>query len=100
MMDAVAELRPIDAKHFVMHLRRPFAFVIEALGRSGHQVPVMMPARLARLDAAKPVPEVVGSGPFISKKRNGVRVTWPASSPIDATVPVPRSRTGLPAARS
>ena len=69
MMDAVAELRPIDAKHFVMHLRRPFAFVIEALGRSGHQVPVMMPARLARLDAAKPVPEVVGSGPFIFLKK-------------------------------
>lgn len=65
MMDAVAELRPIDATRFVMQLRRPFAFVIEALGRSGHQVPVMMPARLARLDAGKPVPEVVGSGPFL-----------------------------------
>jgi peptide/nickel transport system substrate-binding protein len=69
MMDAVAELRPIDAKHFVMQLRRPFAFVIEALGRSGHQVPVMMPARLARLDAAKPVPEVAGSGPFIFQRK-------------------------------
>lgn len=69
MMDAVADLRAIDAKRFVMNLRRPFAFVIEALGRSGHQIPVMMPARLARLDAIKPVPEVVGSGPFIFLKK-------------------------------
>ncbi|MBR0645006.1 ABC transporter substrate-binding protein [Plastoroseomonas hellenica] len=65
MMDAVSELRPIDAKRFEMRLSRPFAFVIEALGRSGHQVPVMMPARLAQMDAAVPVPEVIGSGPFL-----------------------------------
>lgn len=64
MMDAVAEMRAVDAKRFTLQLRRPFGFVIEAIGRSGHQVPVMMPARLARLDASKPVPEVVGSGPF------------------------------------
>lgn len=65
MMEAVSELKAIDAKHFVMHLNRPFAFVIEALGRSGLQVPVIMPARLARQDAGKPVPEAVGSGPFL-----------------------------------
>ena len=64
MMEAVGELRALDAKRFTIRLRRPFGFVIEALGRSGHQVPVMMPARLARLEASKPVPEVVGSGPF------------------------------------
>lgn len=65
MMDAVSELRPIDAKHFEMRLSRPFAFVIEALGRSGHQIPVMMPARLAQMDPSVPVPEVIGSGPFL-----------------------------------
>ncbi len=65
MMAAVDDLKATDAKHFVMHLKRPFAFVIQALGRAGHQVPVMMPARLARMDAFKPVPEVIGSGPFI-----------------------------------
>ena len=86
MMDAVAELRPIDAKHFVMHLRRPFAFVIEALGRSGHQVPVMMPARLARLDAAKPVPEVVGSGPFLFQRKE-----WRPGD-VASFVPNPRYR--------
>ncbi len=86
MMDAVGELRAIDAKQFVMQLRRPFAFVIEALGRSGHQVPVMMPARLARLDAAKPVPEVAGSGPFIF-----LRKEWRPGD-VASFVPNPRYR--------
>ena len=65
MMDAVADMKVTDATHFTMQLKRPFAFVIPALGRSGHQVPVMMPARLARMDSFKPVPEVIGSGPYI-----------------------------------
>ena len=86
MMDAVSELRVIDAKQFVMQLRRPFAFVIEALGRSGHQVPVMMPARLARLDAAKPVPEVAGSGPFIFQRKE-----WRPGD-VASFVPNPRDR--------
>jgi peptide/nickel transport system substrate-binding protein len=86
MMDAVAELRAIDAKQFVMTLRRPFAFVIEALGRSGHQIPVMMPARLARLDAIKPVPEVVGSGPFTF-----LRKEWRPGD-VASFVPNPRYR--------
>jgi peptide/nickel transport system substrate-binding protein len=86
MMDAVTELRPVDARQFVMQLRRPFAFVIEALGRSGHQVPVMMPARLARLDAVKPVPEVMGSGPFIFQKKE-----WRPGD-VASFVPNPRYR--------
>ena len=86
MMDAVASLRPIDARQFVMHLRRPFAFVIEALGRSGHQIPVIMPARLARLDTAKPVPEVVGSGPFLFLKKE-----WRPGD-VASFVPNPRYR--------
>lgn len=86
MMDAVADLHPIDAKRFVMQLRRPFAFVIEALGRPGHQIPVMMPARLARLDAGKPVPEVVGSGPFLFLKKE-----WRPGD-VASFVPNPRYR--------
>jgi peptide/nickel transport system substrate-binding protein len=85
-MDAVADLHPIDATRFVMQLRRPFAFVIEALGRPGHQIPVMMPARLARLDAGKPVPEVVGSGPFLFLKKE-----WRPGD-VASFVPNPRYR--------
>ncbi|MBP0494402.1 ABC transporter substrate-binding protein [Pararoseomonas indoligenes] len=65
MMDAVREVQVTGPKTFEFRMSRPFAFVIEALGRSGHQVPVIMPARLANMDAAVPVPEVMGSGPFL-----------------------------------
>lgn len=65
MMDAAESLTAIDDTTFVLKLKRPFAFVIEALGKPSYQVPVIMPARLARLDPNTVVPEVVGSGPFL-----------------------------------
>jgi peptide/nickel transport system substrate-binding protein len=69
MMDAAQELRAVDDKNFVLQLKEPFAYVIEALGKPGNTIPVMMPARLARLDASKAVPEVVGSGPFVFRQK-------------------------------
>jgi peptide/nickel transport system substrate-binding protein len=69
MMDAAQDLHAIDDKTFVLQLKVPFAYVIEALGKPGNTVPVMMPARLAKLDASKAVPEVVGSGPFIFRQK-------------------------------
>jgi peptide/nickel transport system substrate-binding protein len=68
LIDATKDFQVIDAKTFDLHLNRPFAFVIEALGKPGIIVPVMMPARLATMDANKPVPEVMGSGPFLFRK--------------------------------
>jgi peptide/nickel transport system substrate-binding protein len=68
LVAATRDFQVVDAKTFVLHLSRPFAFVIEALGKPGITIPVMMPARLAKLPADKPVPEVVGSGPFIFRK--------------------------------
>jgi peptide/nickel transport system substrate-binding protein len=69
MMEAADDLKPVDDRTFVLQLKIPFAFVIEALGKPGNTVPVMMPARLAKLDAMKAVPEVVGSGPFIFRQK-------------------------------
>ncbi|WP_063958239.1 ABC transporter substrate-binding protein [Bradyrhizobium manausense] len=93
LMDAAERFTVIDSKTFELKLRRPFAFVIEALGKPGHQIPVMMPARLARLDANTAVPEVVGSGPFIFLKdewRPGAKAVFarnpdyvPRSEPAD-----------------
>jgi peptide/nickel transport system substrate-binding protein len=68
LMQATQDIGITDAKTFVIHLNRPFAFVIDALGKPGHTIPVMMPARLAALDASTAVPEIVGSGPFIFRK--------------------------------
>jgi peptide/nickel transport system substrate-binding protein len=68
LMQAAEEFRIVDTKTFELRLNRPFAFVIEALGKPGNVIPVMMPARLANLDISKPVPEVVGSGPFLFRR--------------------------------
>lgn len=68
MMEATRDFQVVDDRTFDLHLSRPFAFVIDALGKPGLIIPVMMPARLARLDARKPVPEVVGSGPFLFRR--------------------------------
>ena len=76
----VAEgLRAVDARSFELKLREPYAYVIEALGKPGNVIPVMMPARLASLSASAAVPEVVGSGPFIFERetwRPGERATF------------------------
>ena len=68
LLQSTQDITVVDAKTFVLHLNRPFAFVIEALGKPGNTIPVMMPARLATLDPSKAVPEVVGSGPFLFNK--------------------------------
>lgn len=68
MMDATASLTSVDAKTFQLKLTRPFGFVLEALGKPGHQIPVIMPKRLADLTSDKPVPEIVGSGPYIFRQ--------------------------------
>jgi peptide/nickel transport system substrate-binding protein len=70
MMDAAQDLHAVDDKVFVLQLKEPFAYVIEALGKPGNTIPVMMPARLAKLDPMKPVPEIVGSGPFIFRQQD------------------------------
>ena len=68
LIQATRDFQIIDASTFELHLNRPFAFVIEALGKPGNIIPVMMPARLANLDVTKAVPEVVGSGPFLFRR--------------------------------
>jgi peptide/nickel transport system substrate-binding protein len=68
LIAATQAFQVIDKQTFELQLNRPFAFVIEALGKPGNVIPVMMPARLASLDISKPVPEVVGSGPFLFRR--------------------------------
>jgi peptide/nickel transport system substrate-binding protein len=69
LLQATDDLHAVDAKTFVLHLNRPFAFVIEALGKPGHTIPVMMPARLAKSDPNIPLREIVGSGPFVFRQK-------------------------------
>lgn len=64
LMAATKELKVVDAETFELELSKPFGLVIDAIGKPSSNVPVMMPARLAATDPTKPIPEVIGSGPF------------------------------------
>lgn len=53
-----------DDRTVVIRLRQPFSHLPFALGKPLPNILPVMPARLAAMDAAQPVPEIVGSGPF------------------------------------
>ncbi len=95
MLAATASLEVVDSKRFRLTLARPFGFVIQALGKSSSNIPVMMPARLAATDPTKPIPEVIGSGPYrfaAAEFRPGDRAVFlhnpryrPRAEPADGT---------------
>lgn len=69
LMQATREIQVIDARTFEFRLSRPFAFVVDALGKPGHTIPVIMPARIAaNADVGTAVPEIMGSGPFLFRR--------------------------------
>ena len=68
LMDATQDLSATNPNTFVLHLSRPFAFVIEALGKPNAYVPFILPAKLLANASAKPLTEVMGSGPYIFRK--------------------------------
>ncbi len=73
LMGATKEMRPVDAKTFVLELARPFGLVLDALGKPSVQVPFIMPARIASVTPpTTPVKEIVGSGPFLFIKEEWV----------------------------
>jgi peptide/nickel transport system substrate-binding protein len=90
IMRQAESLQVIDARRFELRLREPYAYVIEALGKPGNVIPAMMPARLAALPVTAPVPEVVGSGPFLFD-----RAGWrPGERAVFRRNPRYRPRTG------
>jgi peptide/nickel transport system substrate-binding protein len=64
LMEATEELSAPDDRTIRFRLKRPFPLLPIALGKSSVPVCAMMPERLANTDPFKPVPEIVGSGPF------------------------------------
>ena len=61
---ATGRMEAVDDQTFDLVLKQPFAFVLEALGKPGSNVPAMLPKRLAELAPTQPIRELVGSGPF------------------------------------
>ena len=95
LMAATNELDAPDDRTIRFRLKHPFPLLPDALGKISPHVCAIMPERLARLPHTKPVPEVVGSGPFrfLDKERvPGARVVYerfanyiPAEGPTGQT---------------
>ncbi len=61
---ATGSMTALDDMSFEIVLEKPFAFVLDALGKIGSNVPAMMPKRLALQPPTQPIKELIGSGPF------------------------------------
>jgi peptide/nickel transport system substrate-binding protein len=66
------ELSAPDDRTIRFRLKKPFALLPDALGKSPTNFPAMMPERLAKTDAFTQVSEMVGSGPYKFNARERV----------------------------
>ncbi|MCX7383451.1 MAG: ABC transporter substrate-binding protein [Alphaproteobacteria bacterium] len=64
MMSATDELSAPDDKTIQFRMKKSFALLPAALGKSPSPMPAMMPERLANTDPFKQITEIIGSGPF------------------------------------
>jgi len=64
LMARLDEMSVVDDRTFQIRLKKSFAMLPYALGKISTPMCAIMPERLANLDPFKPVPEMVGSGPF------------------------------------
>jgi peptide/nickel transport system substrate-binding protein len=64
LMAHTGKIGAVDNKTFTLELVEPFGLVLEALGKTGGNVPFMMPARIASTSPEEQFKEVIGSGPF------------------------------------
>ena len=79
LMAATAALDAADDGTIRFRLRHPFPLLPEALGKISPNICAIMPERLAVLPASKPVPEIVGSGPFrlvAAERIPGARIVY------------------------
>src|SRR5580698_10331901 len=64
LMDFTASIEATDAKTITLKLKEPYGLVLESIGKPSSLVPFMMPKRMADAPTDKPLPELIGSGPF------------------------------------
>ncbi|WP_426955655.1 ABC transporter substrate-binding protein [Muricoccus radiodurans] len=64
LMAVTEEISAASDRVVVFRLKKPFPLLPDALGKSGVNMPAIMPERLARTDANTRINEMVGSGPY------------------------------------
>ncbi|MES2099720.1 MAG: ABC transporter substrate-binding protein [Pseudomonadota bacterium] len=68
MDNAGARWGAVDPRTFELTLKEPFGLVLEALAKPSGFPPMILPERLAKMPTTSPLPEVLGSGPFMFKR--------------------------------
>ena len=79
LMAATAALEATDDRTIRFRLQHPFPLLPDALGKMSPNICAIMPERLASLPATRPVPEIIGSGPFrlvASERIPGSRIVY------------------------
>ncbi len=97
LMAVTDELSAPDDKTIRFRLKKPFPLLPQALGKTGSNMPAIMPERLAKTDPFQQVTEMVGSGPFkfvANERIAGARVVYEKNT---AYVPRPNGTTSFTA---
>jgi peptide/nickel transport system substrate-binding protein len=68
MFAAMESITATGDDTFEIKLAKPFGHVLAALGKTGSNVPFMMPERVAKTDAFATIEDSTGSGPFVFAK--------------------------------
>jgi peptide/nickel transport system substrate-binding protein len=94
MMRFVDTFEVVDDRKFKIKLKKPFALLPAALGKSNSSQCFIMPERMAKVDPMKQVTETIGSGPYRFLKNefvSGAKAAWarfdgyiPRKEPVDS----------------
>ena len=68
LMSFTSELSAPDDRTIRLVLREPYGLVLQALGKTGANIPFMMPKRIAETPPNSQIGDATGSGPFIFKR--------------------------------
>ncbi len=95
LMEATDELSAVSDRVVQFRLKRPFPLLPNSLGKSGTNMPAIMPERLALTDPSKQVTEMIGSGPFRFLPGERVAGSFVAYARFDGYMPRPEGAASL-----
>lgn len=65
LLNAVDEMRAVDAQTFTLSLGEPYGLVEQSLAKPSSNVPFIMPARIAATPPDEQIEDPTGSGPYV-----------------------------------